>query len=86
MLVGGQQILDAVLVVNEYVDSRLRQGRPGVICKLNIENVYNNVCWGFLMSVLELMGFGLTWRRWMYFCISTVRMSVLINGALADFF
>ena len=32
------------------------------------------------------MGFGEKWCRWIRTCISTVQFSILINGALADFF
>ncbi|RVW16657.1 hypothetical protein CK203_080892 [Vitis vinifera] len=60
--VEGRQILDAVLIANEAIDSRKRS------------------------AGLEKMGFGPKWRNWIFFYISTVRMTVLVNDTRTEFF
>ena len=42
--------------------------------------------WGFLTQVLKRYGFSDKWRRWISFCLSTVRFSILINGTPPGFF
>ena len=56
--VEGRQILDAVLIANEVVDSRLKSNEGSVLCKLDIEKTYDHVNWKFLFAVLRKMGFG----------------------------
>ncbi|RVW43483.1 hypothetical protein CK203_095333 [Vitis vinifera] len=37
-------------------------------------------------EVMQKMGFGSKWIGWMWYCISTVKYSVLVNGVPAGFF
>ena len=57
-----------------------------MICKLGVEKAYVHVNWSFLLYMLNRCGFSLKWRRWISYCISTMRFSILINGGLEGFF
>ena len=58
VFMGIRQILDAVLIANEAIDSMLRSNRVWVLCKLDIEKTYDHISWNFLLKVLGEMGFG----------------------------
>ena len=82
----GRQILDSILIAFECIDSRLKSGVPSVLCKLDVEKAYDHMCWDFLMYMLQRCGFSDKWRKWIWYCISTVKFSILISGSPSDFF
>ena len=43
VFVEGRQILDASLIANEVIDSILKKNCCGILCKLDIEKVYDHV-------------------------------------------
>ena len=67
--VKNRQILDFILITNECLDSRLKSRVLEVLCKLDVEKVYDHMNWCFLISILEQFGFP---ENGYFFCISTV--------------
>jgi len=84
--IGERQILDAVLIANELIDSKIKSGIPGVVIKLDIKKAYDHVNWEFFIYVLSRMGFGETWITWIRQCASTTSFAILVNSSPTDFF
>lgn len=80
--IKGREIMDAALIANECVDSRMKGDEPGVM----IEKAYDYVNWNFLLNVLRQLSFGEKWLGWISFCIRNVRFSILVNDEPVGFF
>lgn len=50
--IKGRQIMDAILMANECLDSRLRSSEPGILCKLDIQKAYDHLNWNFILKTL----------------------------------
>lgn len=59
----GRQIMDAALIANECVDSRQKEKKPGILCKLDIEKAFDHVNWRYLINILKVMGLGNKWLK-----------------------
>jgi hypothetical protein len=77
--IRGKQILDLVFIANKCLDSRLRSGELGVICKMDIKKAYGHVNWHFLY-MLRRCGSGWKLCSWIARCISSMHFSVLVNN------
>lgn len=54
--------------------------------KLDMRKAYNMVDWRFLCKTLEAFGFSHQWINLIFQCISTPKISILINGTPEGFF
>nr|XP_029145792.1 uncharacterized protein LOC114924687 [Arachis hypogaea] len=57
-----------------------RSRKAGWLIKLDFQKAYDRFLWDFVDMVLEGMGFGCISRRWIWECLTTASMAILING------
>lgn len=79
--IGGRQILDNILILNESIEEAKRRKKQMVIFKVDFAKAYDSVAWEFLDKMMEGFNFRRKWRAWISECISTATASVLVNGS-----
>ncbi|MCI05775.1 cysteine-rich receptor-like protein kinase, partial [Trifolium medium] len=79
--VKDRQILDGFLIANEAVDEARKTKKVLMLFKVDFENVYDSVDWGYLDAVMGRMSFRILWRKWIKECVCTTSASVLVNGS-----
>ncbi|GKV10561.1 hypothetical protein SLEP1_g21905 [Rubroshorea leprosula] len=84
--VKGRQLMDGVVVANEVIDEVRRKRKSSFVFKIDFEKAFDKVSWKFLDYMLERMGFDSKWRGWIQECLSTSRVSILVNGSPTDQF
>ncbi|CAA7020450.1 unnamed protein product [Microthlaspi erraticum] len=82
--VPGRAISDNVLITHETLHYLQRSGaikHCSMAVKTDMSKVYDRLEWGFVVAVMERLGFHPKWINWVLRCISTVSYSFLVNGA-----
>lgn len=78
---GGDQILDGVVVVNEVVDYAKRSKDECLLFKVDFGKTCDSVSWNLLLYMMNRIGFPRKWISWMKACTCSSSMSVLVNGS-----
>ncbi|KAM0002505.1 putative RNA-directed DNA polymerase [Helianthus debilis subsp. tardiflorus] len=74
-------ILEGPLILNELYGWIKKTGRQAFLLKIDFEKAYDNVNWGFLLSILSQMGFPNRWCLWIQGILNSSRSAVLVNGS-----
>ncbi|KAJ0876108.1 putative RNA-directed DNA polymerase [Helianthus annuus] len=77
----GRNITDGPLILNEVCAWLKRSRKTAMIFKVDIHKAYDSLCWNFLNTIMEQMGFPTKWRDWIMATLKTARASVLVNGS-----
>lgn len=79
--VGGRNIMDGVVILNEAIEEAKRRKLERVFFKIDFAKAYDSVDWNFLDMMLKGFGFCNKWRSWVKECVSSACASVLVNGS-----
>jgi hypothetical protein len=73
-------IHDNFLHVQGLIKELHKDKSPAFFLQIDISKAFDTVSWPFLLEVLEALGFGPNWRRWICLLLSTASSKVLLNG------
>nr|GFA52891.1 cysteine-rich receptor-like protein kinase [Tanacetum cinerariifolium] len=79
--ISGRQILGGIIVANEIVHYAKKERINVLLLKVDFEKAFDSINWIFLLDVMKQMGFGAKWCLWIYACLSSASVSVLVNGS-----
>nr|KAJ0187389.1 hypothetical protein LSAT_V11C900461260 [Lactuca sativa] len=79
--IKDRNILDGPLILNEVISWLKKNKKKAFIFKVDFEKAFDCISWDFLDSIMQQMEFGDKWRAWIRGCLTSARISVLINGA-----
>ncbi|CAL5398010.1 unnamed protein product [Camellia sinensis] len=79
--IGGRNILDGIFIANEIVDSWKKNQKKGIVLKLDFQKAFDSINWAFLFSMLSNFGFGNKWISWIQECLTSAKISILVNGS-----
>ncbi|XP_023747217.1 uncharacterized protein LOC111895365 [Lactuca sativa] len=79
--IKGRNILDGPVIPNEIMEWYRKRKSKLLVFKVDFEKAFDSLRWDFLDLMMEEMGFGSKWRRWIEGCLMNARPSILVDGS-----
>uniref|UniRef100_A0A8R7K645 Reverse transcriptase domain-containing protein n=1 Tax=Triticum urartu TaxID=4572 RepID=A0A8R7K645_TRIUA len=84
--VKGKNIMDGIMTLHELLNYTHVKKRTAVVLKLDFENSYDKVNWGFLLECHKLRGFNETWCGWVKQILYNGTVSIKLNNSVGPYF
>ena len=84
--IAGRFMGENVRLLQDVCCYAAHKAVPAALLSLDQEKAFDRVEWPFLEKVLEKMGFGPSFRRWVSLLYTSVNSAVSVNGHLSDAF
>lgn len=82
----GREIMDSIIMAVETIHYMHTSKFKGMIIKLDVTKACDGVMWSFLIEVLRKFGFDKRWLKCIEHCISSINLSIIVNGSVSGFF
>jgi hypothetical protein len=79
-------IQDNFLFVQNAIRCLYTHKTPALFLKLDISKTFDSVYWGYLLELLQRLGFGLKWWQWISIFFVTATSGDLLNGIPSERF
>lgn len=83
---NGRNILDAVAITQEALQSMHTRNIEAAILKIDLKKAFDCLDWSFLRCLLIKIGLNGLCTNWVMACVQDINFSILINGYLTIFF
>ena len=78
--IHGRSIQDNFLYVKNVIKEAHVKKSPLLFLKLDIAKAFDSLDWGFLLRVMEMMGFGMRWQNLISLILASASSRILLNG------
>ena len=82
--VPGRTIFDTLSLLRDTLDHVNITNEPGILVSLDQEKAFDRVDRSFLSRVLEQLGLGPFFQKWISTLYSDASMKIIVNGYLTD--